>query len=100
MLLNQPVIPNYETFHTGELPQCKSALEISKNNILLSTMKLPYSGDGCILRLYEIYGETTETELTLFGKSIKTSFRPYEIKTLRVMRDGSSREVNFMEWDC
>ena len=100
MLLNQPVIPNYETFHTGGLPQCNSALEISKKNILLSTMKIPYSGDGCILRLYEIYGEATETELTLFGKLIKTNFRPYEIKTLRVMQDGSSREVNFMEWDC
>lgn len=98
-LLNQPVIANYETFHKGELPRRNSAIHIDRENILLSALKKPYQGEGHILRLYEAYGENTQANLTLFGKEFAVSFRPHEIKTLRIMPDGACREVDFMEWD-
>lgn len=97
-LLNQPVIANYETFHKGELPRRNSAIHIDRENIILSTLKKPYQGDGWILRLYEAYGLETPAQIALFGERFSVSFRPHEIKTLRLRR-GTVNTVDFQEWD-
>lgn len=98
-LLNQPAIAMYETFHDGPLPLKRSALAIEQENILLSALKPPYRGEGCVLRLYESWGVQTTARISLFCREITVDFAPFEVKTLLLRPDGHWREVDFMEWD-
>ena len=85
----------------------KSFLKLDKNDVKIETIKEAEDKNGIIIRLYELYGQTTEVELEL-GLSnrgisetdmlekdflilseketdkIKLQFSPFEIRTLRI----------------
>lgn len=92
----------FETFHKGELPCSLSFLEISEPNIILNVFKEAEDGSGDkILRLYETAGRKTEAVICMKTKNreIKASFRPFEIKTLRISGQdfGGARECDMLE---
>lgn len=98
-LFNQPLTVVPETFHAGSLPQEKGFLTVSAKNIIMSALKKSLRGSDTILRLYESEGKQTEAEICLFGRKLKTSFGPCEVKTLALSADGAWREVSLIEWD-
>lgn len=100
--LNIRPIALFETYHKGELPQKLSFLEISEPNIILTVLKEAEDESGdLILRLYETVGKRTETtlEFKTLNQNIKTTFTPFEIKTLRLSGEnyGKVEENNMLE---
>ncbi len=100
--LNQPPVALIETYHQGELPQKDSLLQVSKDNIIVSVMKKAEDNDDMIIRCYETDKVETEVQIDLpkWGRKIKTTFRPCEIKTLRIPQDQNQNvvETDFLEW--
>jgi alpha-mannosidase len=100
--------------HTGALPAVHSFLRISPSNVILSTFKMEsgYNSRALIIRLYEAFGQKTETRISFpwpiqaaetdlierpaAGAAVMASYgadneitvpmKAYEIKTLRVVR--------------
>lgn len=100
--LNQKPIAIFETYHAGKLPQKGSFAQITNDNIILSAMKLAEDGSNdIIVRLYETAKRHTTTRLTIpsLDLDIELNFTPCEIKTLRVLKDGSKKvmENNLIE---
>ncbi|MGN0457897.1 MAG: glycosyl hydrolase-related protein, partial [Eubacterium sp.] len=101
----------------------KSYITISRDNVILSTMKpSEANGDGIIVRFNEIAGEVTEGVTVGFcervssyvetdviendiGEEIKSntltfSLKPYEIKTFRIKTDRSVARVEGVNAVC
>lgn len=111
LLLNQKPEVIFESCHEGCFPQTDSFLQISAPNVVVGAMKLAEDGsEDIILRLYETAGKRTDTVITIpqrdnkqGGKfkeiKIDICFKPCEIKTLRVARDGREpvKEVSMLE---
>ncbi len=90
----------YQGIHDGALPKSNSFLSIDPQNIIVSSIKIAESGEDLIFRCVETSGIVSEAILDLkFGnKKWNGSFRPYEIKTLRMNKNsGEIREVNLLE---
>lgn len=99
MLLNQPAVQMFETFHEGNLSMEDTFISVDKSNVVVSAIKKALKSDDTIIRLYEADGEDTTAEIKLFDTSFNASFKPYEIKTFALSEDGKVREVNLIEWD-
>jgi len=95
--LNMPLRYINETFHKGELKTEYSGLSVSADNIMVTAIKEAADKDGLVLRAYESVGRKTVTEITLFGKRIRTEFAPNQVKTFKVKADGEVSEINFIE---
>lgn len=102
--LNQKI----EVFETDIIPEkiAQSLFVVSNNHIIISTLKFAEDSDDTILRLYESTGNEKNTSITLSGKYSKIfecnmleeiekeldfsnnifnlSFKPFEIKTIRL----------------
>ena len=101
--LNKPVTNIIETWHQGKLTeQTYEALNISRENIMLSACKRSEDGTGLILRLYETDG--VETGVTVSGDllpvPLTTVFTPYSVNTY-YLADGADvwKEVLLTEYD-
>jgi len=70
---------------------------VSADNIMVTAIKEAADKDGLVLRAYESVGRKTVTEITLFGKRIRTEFAPNQVKTFKVKADGEVSEINFIE---
>ncbi|MBZ5586229.1 MAG: alpha-mannosidase [Acidobacteriia bacterium] len=95
-----PVPVIYQGIHGGNRPQADSFLSVDVPNVVVSAIKQAEAGDDLIFRLYETGGRATNASLDLrFAKrGWSGSFRPSEIKTLRLNRGtGQIREVNLLE---
>ena len=98
--LNEPALAHVESAHPGPRPGSGSLLAAEAENIILTVLKKSQDGDDLILRGYETDGRAVTTEIVLpfWGKKFAASFRPHEIKTLRINpRDWTMREVNLLE---
>ncbi len=97
--LNQPVHLVLDTHHDGTLPLVAESVTISATNVLLTTLKRAEDNTGWILRLVEIAGRAARAQvhLPVLNFHAELSFRPMEIKTLRVQEDGSFAEVLLTE---
>jgi len=107
--LNNPLLPRVAMAHPGALPASQAFLTVEPENIVLSAMKKErgYDSRGLILRFYEAFGRKTEARIELpwpveagetdlierplgkieaNGKLLTLSFKPYEIKTIRIIR--------------
>ena len=95
----QPPVPVYETYHSGELPLSHSLAHSSAENVQIEVVKQAEDGNGFILRAYETDGKAVRAALSLPFLSAETEadFRPHEIKTLRIDRDGAVSETNILE---
>ena len=93
-VLNSPLQTLQETHHDGCLPQEYSALQIDKENVVLTSMKQAEDGNGIIMRLVEVDGKATEA--TVESEALNTKFtmcwKPQEIKTVRITPDQNVTE--------
>lgn len=104
-LNNKPIISEERT-QFGELTDWR-LFNLDKTNIVCETVKLSEDGAGFVLRLFESYGQTTESIINFGVGSVsifecdmlenqlsevqpietnvyRTKFKPYEIKTLKI----------------
>lgn len=95
-----PALFVYQGIHDGKMPKTGSFLAAHPGNIIVSAIKLSESGDDIIIRCIETSGMQSEAlvDLRFAGKKWKGSFRPYEIKTLRMNKNEDKiKEVNLLE---
>jgi len=98
--LTAPVPVLYQGIHPGTRPLSASFLSVDAPDVVVSVVKKAEDGDDLIVRCYETAGWEAEATLNLglVNRSWKGTFRPLEIKTLRVPRAGGAiREVNLLE---
>lgn len=86
-----------ETFHQGELSESYGAIEVEKENIMVTALKRNEDSDGWILRCYETENKDTETKISLFGTVWTAKFGHSQVKTF-LIENGKVTEVDFMEW--
>lgn len=98
-VLNMPPVLVQETHHDGVLPQEYSALELDKKNISISALKNSEDNDGLIIRFSETAGipTTVTVDFKAIGKSFELSFTAQEVKTVKIAKDGSVKEVLIIE---
>jgi alpha-mannosidase len=95
-----PVPVLYQGIHGGSRPQSASFLSVDVSNVVVSALKKAEEGEELILRCYETEGRSTiaTLDLGLVQRRWTGTFRPLEIKTLRVpLTGGAIREVNLLE---
>jgi alpha-mannosidase len=84
----------------GEVPEegRNALLALSSENIRLTACKRSWDGKALVLRLHETSGQATSAELTIFTplRVIGLSFKPFEIKTLRIERTGAWRVADLI----
>jgi alpha-mannosidase len=103
---NYPLIIQIEKQHFGKLPKEYSFIKVKPNNVILTSIKKAEDSDDIILRLYETdgkYADVTLTfdikpikvwetdlmenplsELPVYGKNVRISVKPCEIKSIKV----------------
>ncbi|SKA85346.1 alpha-mannosidase [Clostridium sp. USBA 49] len=92
-----------DTYHKGEIKaQNMSLISLDKENIIVEVLKTSEDDNGYILRMYEIEGSETKTELSLkyINKKYNLVFSPCEIKTILITRENEDyiyKEVNMLE---
>lgn len=98
-LLNTPLSVQQETHHDGTLPEVFSALNIDKDNIVVTAVKPAEDGDGIILRIVECAGERTKVKISFnaLNTEFEPDFAPQEIKTVRIKADGKIKEELIIE---
>lgn len=98
-LLNTPLSVQQETHHDGTLPEVFSALNIDKDNIVVTAVKPAEDGDGIILRIVECAGERTKAKISFnaLNTEFEPDFAPQEIKTVRIKADGKIKEELIIE---
>ncbi|HMD99783.1 MAG TPA: glycoside hydrolase family 38 C-terminal domain-containing protein [Terriglobia bacterium] len=95
-----PVPVFYQGIHPGTRPLSASFLSVDAPNVVVSVVKKGEDGDDLIVRCYETAGREAKAtvDLGLVNRRWTGTFRPLEIKTLRVPLDGHEiREVNALE---
>ena len=98
-ILNNPLQTHQETHHDGVLPQTYSALSVDCKNIVVTAVKSAEDGNGFIIRIIETDGR--ETTATVNFNALNTEFtmqwKPQEIKTIRIDKDGNASEIMITE---
>jgi alpha-mannosidase len=95
-----PVPVFYQGIHRGTQPLSASFMSVDVPNVVVSVVKKSEDGDDLIIRCYETAGREAKAtlDLGLVNRHWTGTFRPLEIKTLRVPRKGGEiREVNVLE---
>ena len=90
----------YQGIHEGKLPKSGSFLSVDNPDVIVSAIKQAEDDDDLIIRCVETVGNPTRAKLDLrfIGRTWEGSFRPCEIKTLRVRKStGEITEVNLLE---
>ncbi len=75
-----------------------SLLEIEPKNIRILALKKSQNGDALIIRMMETIGKDTNAMLNIHKPEINIDleFRSFNIKTIRIEKNGSWREVNLI----
>jgi alpha-mannosidase len=75
-----------------------SLLALNPENIRLTACKPSWDGKALVLRLHETSGRAASAEITIFQplRVLRVTFKPFEIKTLRVERSGAWREADLI----
>lgn len=104
--LNVPLEAVYSPAHDGSLPTEFSLVCCDRDNVIIETVKKAEDSGDIILRLYETWNKKTDCEIgfsgdvlqaeecnlieengeeiSFEGKKIKLTFKPFEIKTLKI----------------
>ena len=104
--VNYPAYAVFAKANNGTLSDVYSFISGNKENIVIETVKEAEDGNGIIVRAYESWNSKTDVEFTFCddiknavecnliedgadkvefnGKTLKTQFKPFEIKTFRV----------------
>lgn len=98
-ILNNPLQTHQETHHDGTLPQTYSAIDVDRDNIVVTAVKSAEDGNGIIMRIVETDGR--ETQATINFSAVNAQFamtwKPQEIKTVRISEDGNVAECMIIE---
>jgi alpha-mannosidase len=80
----------------GGLPSVEDLLSLSPPGLRVTAVKRSEDGVALILRVHETTGHASSADLRLLqgGEKGEISFKPFEIKTLRIERSGGWREVD------
>jgi alpha-mannosidase len=80
----------------------KEIMSIEPGNIRLIACKRSWDASALVMRFQEAVGEETQGIVRLLHPvtSIRLTFRPFQIKTIRFERDGSRNEVRMIEEDA
>ena len=70
---------------------------IDHPSVRLGAAKRAEDGEAVILRLHETDGQPAQSGLSFGGQTYSLSFRPYEIKTLRIGPGGAMAKTDFLE---
>jgi alpha-mannosidase len=95
-----PSVSIYQGIHRGSMPKSGSFLTVDAPSINVSAVKLSENGEDIIVRCVETSGSATSATVNLLFAGLKWtgSFRPCEIKTLRLNMAGKNiKEVNLLE---
>jgi alpha-mannosidase len=99
--LNQRPIVLQGTSHTGTLPQAKSFMQVTPDDLIVTVFKKAEDSEDLILRCYETAGTNTNGIIDVpdFNRRIEAHFGPCEIKTFRIPKDHSLPviETNILE---
>ena len=89
----------YQGIHGGKMAKSGSFLAVDAPNVIVAAVKQSENGDDIIVRCVEATGKQTTAELDLKFAHHKwtVNFRPSEIKTLRISKAGTIKEVNLLE---
>lgn len=98
-LLNNPLQTHQETHHNGSLPQTYSGLEVSEDNVVVTSIKSAEDGNGYVMRIVETDGKKTCNKISFkaIGAEFEAKFNPQEIKTFRIDADGVVKECLITE---
>jgi alpha-mannosidase len=100
--LNQAPVYVIESNHGGEFPAEQSFCAVREgSSAIISTIKRSEDKDGWIVRAVEAGGKETRAEIdfTWLGVKGPFSFRPYEIKTIKIAdRDRKITETGLLEF--
>ena len=90
-----------DTHHNGPLEPVYAGVSISSPNVICQTIKQSEDGTAFIARLYETSGRKTKADIhfACMKVSLTLDFAPQEIKTIRLLPDGSYNEVYLHELD-
>ena len=91
--------PAKATKPSQALPASTGLVTIGSPAVRLQALRRTDDGKGLLVRLQDTSGESTRTSVGIAGikKAIALQFAPFEIKTLRISRTGSCREVHLLE---
>jgi len=98
-----PPLCIYQGIHGGKLPKTNSMLSVDNSNIIVTAIKQAEDNSDIVIRCVESSGEQITASLNLLfaKKTWLGSFRPCEIKTLRIDADsGKITETNVLEEVC
>ncbi|NLJ43428.1 MAG: hypothetical protein GX431_07185, partial [Bacteroidales bacterium] len=98
-LLEAPAII-YQGIHGGSMPKSASFLSVDNDKTDISSVKKAENGDDMIIRCIETSGENVRAsvDLKFIDKKWEGSFRPCEIKSLRInLKTMEIKEVNLLE---
>jgi alpha-mannosidase len=98
--LNQRPIALIDTTHKGTLRGSSSFVSLEPSNVVVTALKAAEDGDGdLVLRCYETSGRSTRATLTFFGRRLQFEIGRFEIKTLKLPKDGGTRvlETDLLE---
>lgn len=90
----------FQGIHGGKMSKAGSFLGVDAKNVIITSIKLAESHDDLIIRCVETAGQITTANISLkfAGLNWESSFRPCEIKSLRVnCKTGKIVEVNLLE---
>ncbi len=98
--LNQPLVNIIENCHSGELPEEFTTLSTSEKNITVTAVKKAEDCGDIVIRAVETEGRACECvfEGQIANGSVSVAFKPYEIKTVMISKDGC-REVLITEFE-
>lgn len=94
--INKPLVID-EANHPGSMPPSCGFLSADAGHTVVSVLKMADDREGIIIRMAEYDGMGERFTLSVDGLGeYAVSMQPFEIKTLRIDRDGA-REVNMLE---
>jgi alpha-mannosidase len=111
-----PAVYAHLPYDSGRAPSVEPLLDVRPASIRLLACKRSWNGEALIVRLQEAVGRITVGEIRITLRKtdqarghlpeghispvhVPLSFQPFEIKTLRVERDGAWRPVRMIEED-
>ena len=88
-------------YDADQAPAVEPFLALRPSSVRLLAYKRSWDGEALIVRLQEAVGKRTAAALEIFQPAVEVSlsFAPFEIKTLRVDRDGHWGLVRLIEED-
>ena len=102
LTLNQP-LEGFFSYFPPSAPENAQAvyppfLQVEPASITVGALKKAEADDALIVRLVESLGREVVARITFEGGEVKTiPFAPFEIKTLKLTRDGAWTAVNLIE---